>query len=139
MLDLAISSDLLSLNEAGISTLLHRSPDISFAPYTLALSCSWEVLQDPGSDHLPILLIITLFPVFRHYKRPTSFNFQKAYWDDFAFYFDSYCPSAEEYSSVSSVAALFTFLSLNAAKSLFLSVASNAILKPGGPLKWKKR
>ena len=47
------------------------------------------------------------------------FNFQKARWDDFAFYFDSHCPSAEEYSSLSlsSVAALFTSLTLNAAKS----------------------
>ena len=43
----------------------------------------------------------------------------KARWDDFAFYFDSYCPSAEEYSSLflSSAAALFTSLALNAAKS----------------------
>ena len=37
-------------------------------------------------------------------------------WDDFAYYFDSHCPSAEEYSSLSSVAALFTSLTLNAAK-----------------------
>ena len=33
-----------------------------------------------------------------------SFNFQKAHWDDFAFYFDSNCPSTQEYSS------LFSFL-----------------------------
>ena len=26
-----------------------------------------------------------------------SFNFQKAHWDNFAFYFDTHCPSAEEY------------------------------------------
>ena len=40
-------------------------------------------------------------------------------WDDFAFYFDSHCPSAEEYSSLplSSATALFTSLALNAAKS----------------------
>ena len=46
-----------------------------------------------------------------------SFSFLKACWDDFAFYFDSHCPSAEEYSSLSSAAALFTSLTLNAAKS----------------------
>ena len=34
-----------------------------------------------------------------------------------AFYFDSHCPSAEQHSSFSSAAALFTFLTLNAAKS----------------------
>ena len=38
------------------------------------------------------------------------------------FYFDSHCPSAEEYTSLSLsfAAALFTFLTLNAAKSSIL-------------------
>ena len=31
-----------SLNECDITTLLHRSPDIYFAPPSLALLCSWE-------------------------------------------------------------------------------------------------
>ena len=121
--DWVISSDLLPLNDPDTPTLLHRSsgsrssPDISFAPSTLAFSCSWEVLQDLGSDHLPILLSIPLSPVFRPNERPPSFNFQKARWDDFASYFDSHCPSAKEYSSLSSAAALFTSLTLNAAKS----------------------
>ena len=48
--DWVISSDLLLLNDPDTPTLLHRSsgsrfsPDISFAPSTLAFSCSWEVL-----------------------------------------------------------------------------------------------
>ena len=77
------------------------------------------MLQDLGSDHLPIILSIPLSSVFRPNERPPSFNFQKARWDGFAFYFDSHCPSAEEYSylSLSSAAALFTSLTLNAAKS----------------------
>ena len=77
------------------------------------------MLQDLGSDHLPILLSVPLSPVFRPNERPFSFNFQKARWDGFASYFDSHCPSAEEYSclSLSSAAALFTSLALNAAKS----------------------
>ena len=77
------------------------------------------MLQDLGSDHLPILLSIPLSPVFRPNERPPSFNFQKARWDGFASYFDSHCPSAEEYSSLSlsSAAALFTSLARNAAKS----------------------
>ena len=83
-------------------------PDISFAPSSVALSCCWEVLQDLGSDHLPILLSIFLSPVFRPNERPPSFNFQKACWDDF----DSHCPSAKEYSSLS-----LSSLALNAAKS----------------------
>ena len=54
------------LNDPDTPTLLHRSSgsrsssDISFAPSTLAFSCSWKVLQDLGSDHLPILLSIPL-------------------------------------------------------------------------------
>ena len=66
--DWVIPSDLLFLNNSDTLTLLHRSsgsrsfPDISFAPSSLALSCSWEVLQDLGSDHLPILLSIPLSP-----------------------------------------------------------------------------
>ena len=77
------------------------------------------MLQDLGSDHLPILLSVPLSPVYRVNERPPSFNFQKARWNGFASYFDSHCPSAEEYSSLSlsSAAALFTSLALNAAKS----------------------
>ena len=85
--------------------------------FSLALSCSWEVLQDLGSDHLPILLSVPLSLVFLPNERPPSFNFLKAHWDDFVSYFDSHCPSAEEYSSLSSAAALYTSLALNAAKS----------------------
>ena len=77
------------------------------------------MLQDLGSDHLPILLSVPLSPVFRPNERPPSFNFQKARWDDFAFYFYFHCLSAEEYSStsLSSTTGLFTSLALNAAKS----------------------
>ena len=123
--DWVISSDLLPLNDPDTPTLLHRfiasrsPPDISFAPSSLALSCSWEVLRDLGSDHLPNLLSVPLSPVFRPNERPPSFNFQKARWNDFASYIDSHCPSAEEYSSLSlsSAATLFTSLAMNVAKS----------------------
>ena len=117
--DWVISSDLLPLNDLDTPTLLHRSsPDIFFVPSSLAF-CSWEVLQNLGSDHLPILLSVSLSPVYRPNERPPSFNFQKARWDGYACYFDSHCPSAEEYSSLflSSAAALFTSLAMNAVKS----------------------
>ena len=135
--DWVIFTDLLPLNDPDTPTLLHRSSssrsslDISFAPSTLAFSCSWEVLQDLGSDHLPILLSISLSPVFRPNERPRSFNFQKARWDGFASYFESHCPSAEEYSSLSSAAALFTSLTLNAAK---FSIPFGRIKRP--PKAW---
>ena len=91
------------------------------------------MLQDLGSDHLPILLSIPLSPVFRPNERPPSFNVQKARWDDFASYFDSHCPSAEEYASLSlsSAAALFTSLAMNAAKS---SIPFGRIKRP--PKAW---
>ena len=124
MFDWVIYSDLLPLNDPDKPTLLHcstgsRSSDICFAPSSLAFSCSWEVLKDLGSGHLPILLTVYYSPVFYPNERPPSFNFQKARWDDFAFYFHSHCFSAEEYSSLllSSAAALFTFLTVDAAKS----------------------
>ena len=130
--DWVIYSNLLPLNDPGTPTVLHRSsPDISFAPSSLALSCSWEVLQDLGSDHLPILLSVPLSPVFRPNERPPSFNFQNARWDGFASYFDSHCPSAEEYSSLSSAAALFTTLTSNVAKS---SIPFGRIKRP--PKAW---
>ena len=96
-------------------------------------SCSWEALQDLGPNHLPILLTVHLSPAFRSNERPPSFNFQKARWDGLASYFDSHCPSAEEYSSLSlsSVAALFTSLALNAAKS---SIPFGRIKRP--PKAW---
>ena len=90
------------------------------------------MLQDLGSDHLPILLSIPLSPVFRPNEGPPSLNFQKAHWDGFASYFDSHCSSAEEYSSLPlSSAALFTSLALNAAKS---SIPFGHIKRP--PIAW---
>ena len=123
--DWVISSDLLPLVDPDPPTLLHHSSgsrsssDISFAPSSIAISCSWEVRQDLGSDHLPILLPDPLTPTFCPNERHPAFNFQRAHWDDFSSYFDSHCPSADKYSSLSlsSTAALFTSLALNAAKS----------------------
>ena len=76
--DWVISSNLLPLNDPDTPTLLHRSsgsrssPGISFAPSSLALSCSWEVLQYLGSDHLPILLSVLLSLVFHPNERLSS-------------------------------------------------------------------
>ena len=67
------------------------------------------MLQDLGSDHLPIFLIVPL----SSQRTSPSLNFQKARWIDV----DFHCPSAEECSSLSSAATLFAFLTLNAAKS----------------------
>ena len=129
-------------NDSDISTLFHRSSgsrfsrDISFALFSLFLSCSWEVLQNLGSDHLPILLTVLLSPVFRPNECLPSLNFQKARWDDFNFYFDCHCPSAEEYSSLSLsfAAVLFTSLTLNALLTIWCS-GQTALLLPF----WQRR
>ena len=74
-------------------------------------------------------------------EHPPSFNFQKACWDGFASYFDSHCPSAEEYSclSLSSAAALFTSLALNAAKSSIPFGHIKRQLKAWWSVRWKKQ
>ena len=91
--DRVMSSD-LPLNDPDTPTLLHRSlgsrsfPDISFAGSSIALSCSWEVLQDLGSDYLPILLSVPFSPVFCPNERPHFLNVQKARWNDFVSHLD---------------------------------------------------
>ena len=120
---------LLRLNDFDTPTLFHRSsgsrsyPEISFALFSLALSCSWEVLQNLCSNHLPILLTVPLSPIFRPNKCLPFLNFRKVRQDDFAFYFDSYYPSAEEYSSLFLffAAVLFTSLTLNALLAIWCS------------------
>ena len=67
----------------------------SIAPLAVAPPQTSPLLL--GSDHLPILLTIFLSLVFRPKERFLSFNFPKTRWDDFAYYFESHCSSAEEY------------------------------------------
>ena len=132
--DWVIFSDLLPLNDPDTPTLLRRSsPDISFAPSTLAFSCSREVLQHLSSDHLPILPSISLSPVYCPNKRPLPSIFRKLAGNGFASYIDSHSPSAKEYSSLSlsTAAALFTYLALNAAK---YSIPFSRIKRP--PKAW---
>ena len=96
-----IGSSLLTFFPSMTLTYLLFSiapPLTSLCSTTHALSCSWEVLQVVGYDHPLILPTILFSLVFRPNGRPPSFNFQKARWDHFAFYFDSHCSSAEEYS-----------------------------------------
>ena len=134
--DRVTSSDLLPLNDFDILTPFHRSfgsrsyPVISFALFSLALSCSWEVLQNLCFNYLPILLTVPLSPVFLPNERFPFLNFRKARQDDFAFYFDSHCPFAEKYSFLflSFAAVLFTSLTLNALLTIWCSGQTALIL-----------
>ena len=97
-----------------IAPLAFASPLTSPLLFSLSPISLLEDALEP--HHLPSLLIVPLSTVFRPNERFPSLNFQKARWDDFAFYFDSHYSSSEEYSShfLSSAAVLFTSLTLNA-------------------------
>ena len=118
-------------NPADLASQLTHPP-FSIAPLAVGLPLTSSLLPPlllfpaPGRCYRTwVLTIYQLFYLslslrsFAQTSAPPSFNFQKARWDGFASYFDSHCPSAEEYSylSLSSAAALFTSLTLNAAKS----------------------
>ena len=51
----------LPLNDPYILTFLAVAPPQTSRLLPLPLSCSWEVLQNLGSDHLPILLTVPPF------------------------------------------------------------------------------
>ena len=135
------------------SSLLISSPSITMThpPFSIApLAVAPLLTSALPPPHLPFLvhgrcfriLVLTTYQFFylslslRSFAPTTvhpSFNFQKARWDGFASYIDSHCPSAEEYSSLSlsSAAALFTSLAMNAAKS---SIPFGRIKRP--PKAW---
>ena len=110
--DWVISSDLLPRNDPDTPTLVHRSsPDISFAPSTLAFSCSWEVLQDLGSDHLPILLPV---PLSLRPIAPTSVLSPSIFKKLAGM---ALSPTLTRTVFLQRITRLFTSLALNAAKS----------------------
>ena len=80
---LVISSDFLPHNNSDALTLLHCSSgtrsslDIFFALFSLALSCSREVLQDLGPNQLAILLSVPLFPAYSPNERPLTSIFRE--------------------------------------------------------------
>ena len=120
-----LSSDLEILNDPLSHTLVstahgsRTSPDLSLAPSALAPRCSWSVLPDLGSDHLPLSITIRLSHHFAPNQRKPAFNFQKADWDVFSSTLTSLCPDPVSYSSLSLSKAvkLFTSIVLQAAKS----------------------
>ena len=79
------------------------------------------VLGGLSSGHLPILLSIPLSPAYHPNKRLSSFNFQKAHWDDVVSYFDFHYSSAEKYSSLSLSSAAALYLSGTECSQIFHS------------------
>ena len=121
--DWFIFSDLLNLNDPYSSTFF--IPPLAIARLLKSsLLLSFLILRgasELGFFCLPVLKSVLLTPLFHPNKRPPSFSFQKPRWDNFVFYFDSHCPSAKEYSSVSfsSAAAHSVALVLNLAEIFY--------------------
>ena len=142
--DWVISSDLLPLNDPDTPTLLHRSsPDISFAPSFLALSYSWEMLQDLGSDHLPIVLSVCLsLSLSPRSFAPTSISLPSIFrkLTGMTLHFTlTFTVLLQRNTRLFPLLLLSTSLAFNATNLPFLPAASNALRKPGGLLKWKKQ
>ena len=95
------SSGLEILNDPASPTLLHHStgsrssPDILLAPASLAPYCEWRTLHGLGSDHLPIEIVLPLFPVRQPNTRPPKFNYNKTSWDIYQFYIAEHLPSLD--------------------------------------------
>ena len=95
------SSGLEILNDPASPTLLHHStgsrssPDILLAPASLAPHCEWRTLHGLGSDHLPIEIVLPLFPVRQPNTRPHEFNYKKTSWDIYQSYIAEHLPSLD--------------------------------------------
>ena len=99
LFDWLLSSNLLPLNNPEHHTLLYRatdnrsSPDLSLVPAQISSKCTWQIVPDLGSDHLPISITIPTSPLINSIHRPPSFNNNKARWYDYLTYIDTHCPS----------------------------------------------
>ena len=95
------SSCLEILNDPASPTLFYHStgsrssPDILLAPASLAPHCEWRTLHGLGSDHLPIEIVLPLFPVRQPNTRPPKFNYKKTSWDIYQSYIAEHLPSLD--------------------------------------------
>ena len=75
-------------NKLSPPTLLHRThntvsrPDLTIVSSDLKNRCSTQVLEDLGSDHLPILTTVKMNQKY-HSKFRARWNFKKANWEKF--------------------------------------------------------
>ena len=88
--ELVNSSNLILLQDKDSPpTFFHRPsgactrPDHTLISADIQGQCSWEVLDDFGSDHLPILISIALEKGKGKPQRQTGWNYSKADWAEF--------------------------------------------------------
>ena len=115
--DWVISSNLFPLNDSDIPTLLHRSsgnrssPDISFALFSLALSCSWEVLPNLGSHHLTNSTNLSSFSGYSPQRTSPFLQFSESLLEWLCFLLQLSCSSVKKYSSLSLSSAAVLYFS----------------------------
>ena len=118
LFDGLLSSNLLLLNNPEHHTLLHRatgnrsSPDLFLVSSRIASNCTWQILSDLGSDHLPISIIIPTSPLINSIHRPPSFNYNKDRWDNYLTYIDTHCSPPSNFTTLSLSEASHTFTKL---------------------------
>ena len=94
------------------------SPDILLAPASLAPHCEWRTLHGLGSDHLPIEIVLPLFPVRQPNTRPPKFNYKKTSWDIYQSYIAEHLPSLDfDALNIHQAAHSFSLFLVEAAKA----------------------
>ena len=88
--DLKDSTNLILLQDnLSEPTLFHRPSGASTKPDHTLISadirdqCHWEILEDLGSDHLPILISIDIEKGKPQPRRLTGWNYSKANWKEY--------------------------------------------------------
>ena len=88
--DILNSTNLILLqNKDSPPTFFHRPsgactrPDQTLISADIQEQCSWDVLDDLGSDHLPILISIAMEKKKGKPKRKTAWNYSKADWEEY--------------------------------------------------------
>ena len=62
---------------------MYTRPDQNLISADLQEQCSWDVLDDLGSNQLPILISISMEMEKGKAKRQTAWNYSKAVWDEY--------------------------------------------------------
>ena len=104
-------------------TLFHRpsgtskKPDHTLISADIRDQCHWEILEDIGSDHLPILISIQIEKEKQPSNQSTRWNYSKADWDKFRTMSDELLTKIDLNSDINTQFTQFCQATLTAAKS----------------------
>ena len=74
--------------------------------------CTWRTLPNLVSDHLPISITISTFPLINSISHSPSSNYNKAHWDKYLSYINTHCPPPSSFTTLSFSEATYTFTKL---------------------------